>query len=56
MAHLVSYYSEVQKLFQRIKYCKTILLIANQAKKKPKQAPNQIFLHTLKKIRDTKEN
>lgn len=38
-AHSVSYYSEVQKLFQRIKYCMTILLIVNQAKKKPKQAP-----------------
>lgn len=39
IAHLVSYYSGIQKLFQRIQYCMTILLIVNQAKKKPKQAP-----------------
>lgn len=49
MAHLVSYYSEVQKLFQRIKYCMTILLIANQAKKKPKQAPKPNFSPHLEK-------
>lgn len=58
MAHsVVSYHSEFQKLFQRIKYCMFILFIVNQVKKKHKQAPKpNIPMHHEKKIRDTKEN